>query len=110
MLICSNQYKDAKRYKVHRYYLPKGIIKNYNVMVNGKNFYDQVIDYDTKRYEEIRKSKTDHGEDLNQKMFVGLRIHKNPLKTDCSWLESAKKLDADLKAIEQIEIIDILKN
>ena len=53
-------------------------------MVNGKNFYDQVIDYDTKRYEEIRKSKTDHGEDLNQKMFVGLRIHKNPLKTDCS--------------------------
>ena len=53
-------------------------------MVNGKNFYDQVIDYDTKRYEEIRKSKTDHGEDLNQKMFVELRIHKNPLKIDCS--------------------------
>ena len=23
---------------------PKGIIKNYNVIINGKNFYDQPID------------------------------------------------------------------
>ena len=31
--------------------------------MNGKNFYDQAIDYDIKRYEEIRKITTGQGED-----------------------------------------------
>ena len=30
-------------------------IKHYNVIINGKNFYDQEFDSNTKRYEEIRK-------------------------------------------------------
>ena len=30
------------------YYLLKDIIKNYNVIINGKNFYDKAIDSDTK--------------------------------------------------------------
>ena len=30
-------------------YLPKGIIKDYNVTVNGKNLYDQAIDLNKKR-------------------------------------------------------------
>ena len=33
----------AKRYKARRYYLPKGIIKNYNVSINGETFYNQLI-------------------------------------------------------------------
>ena len=55
--------KMVKKLKTRRYYLPKGIIKNYNVIVNGKNFYDQTIDSDTKRYEENRKLATGQGED-----------------------------------------------
>ena len=39
VLVYSNQ-DDAKRFKSRRYYLPKGIIKNYNMITNGKNFYD----------------------------------------------------------------------
>ena len=54
VLAYSNQDENAKRYKVRRYYLPKSIIKNYNVIISGKNFYDQLIDSDIKRYEEIR--------------------------------------------------------
>ena len=33
----------------------KGIIKSYKVVINGKNFYDQPIYADVKRYKEIRK-------------------------------------------------------
>ena len=33
------------------------------MIINGKNFYDQVIDSDIKRYEEISKLKTGQGED-----------------------------------------------
>ena len=43
--------------------MPKGInlqaIKNYNVIIDGKNFYDQPIDSDIRRYEEMRKLKED---------------------------------------------------
>ena len=42
---------------------PKGIIKNYNVIINGKNFYDQPIDSSIKQYKEIRKLATGQGED-----------------------------------------------
>ena len=46
MLVYSNQDDNPKRYKFWRSYLPKGIIKNYNVIINRKNFYDQPIDTD----------------------------------------------------------------
>ena len=33
-----NQDDDIRRYKARRYYLPKGIIKNYNVIINENTF------------------------------------------------------------------------
>ena len=36
VLICSNQDNNSKKYKATRYDLPKGIIENYNVIINGK--------------------------------------------------------------------------
>ena len=40
VLVYPNRNNDSKRCKVKIYYLPKGIIDNYNVIINGKNFYD----------------------------------------------------------------------
>ena len=37
------------------YYLPKVEIKDYNVMIDGKNFFDQPINSNIKTYENIRK-------------------------------------------------------
>ena len=37
-LICWNMGDSAQRYKVRWYYLPKGIIKNYNAIINEKTF------------------------------------------------------------------------
>lgn len=47
-LVYSNQGSNAKRYNSQRFYLPKDLIKNYNVVFNGKSFHDQVIDSDIK--------------------------------------------------------------
>ena len=58
VLVYSNQDVNAKRIKTQRYYLPKDIIKNYNVIINGKNNFGQPIDSDVKRYQEIRKITT----------------------------------------------------
>ena len=63
VLVYLNRDNDVKRFKTRRYYLTKGRIKNYNVIINGKNFYDQRIDSDIKRYKEIRKLTTVKVED-----------------------------------------------
>ena len=34
----SNEANNAKRFNRRKYYVPKDIIKNYNVIINGKNF------------------------------------------------------------------------
>ena len=36
VLVCANQDDHAKRFKTQRCYLPKGIIDNYNVIINEK--------------------------------------------------------------------------
>ena len=50
VLVYLNQNYDVKRYKARRCYLPNGTINAYNVIVNGKNFYDQPIYSDRKRF------------------------------------------------------------
>ena len=45
------------------YYLPKVEIKCYNVMINGKNLFNQPINNDFKTYENIRKIDTSQVDD-----------------------------------------------
>ena len=66
------------------YYLLKHIIKHYNVIVNEKNFIDQLIDSD--EY---------------------IKNHYRLISFDMS---RQKELDADLKAIEEIILTGQLKN
>ena len=63
VLFFSDQDADPKRFIAKSYFLPKGIIRNYDVIINGKTFYDQPIDSDIKQYEEIKKLTTSQGED-----------------------------------------------
>ena len=63
LLVYLNRDNDVKQFKTRRYYLTKDRIKSYNVIVNGKNFYDQPIDSDIKRYKEIRQLTTVKVED-----------------------------------------------
>ena len=38
-----------------KYFLPRAKIENYNVQIDGRNFYDQPINDLIKQYDEIRK-------------------------------------------------------
>ena len=40
LLVHSNQEDDSKSHKAIRYYLPECIIRNYNVIINEKKYYD----------------------------------------------------------------------
>ena len=50
--------KDNKKY-----FLPRGEIKNYNVLIDRRNFYDQSINDLIKQYDEVRKVSTGQGDD-----------------------------------------------
>ena len=49
----SNEDTSSRRFQTKRYYLPKVIIDNHDVKINGKNLFDQAIDSDLKQYEKI---------------------------------------------------------
>ena len=49
-----NHSDNVKRFKAWRHYLTKAIMKNYNFIINGKNFHDQPTDSDTKWYKKIK--------------------------------------------------------
>ena len=61
MLVYSNQDNNATSFKTGRYYLPKGIIKNYNDIIKRQNFFDHFTNSDIKWYEEIKKLTTGQG-------------------------------------------------
>ena len=54
---------DAQREVRPSYYLPNVEIKNYNVMINGDNFFDQPIKDNKVTYENIRKVAIGKGDD-----------------------------------------------
>ena len=54
---------DAQRTSKKRYYLPNVEIKDYNVMIDGKNIFDQPIKYNKVTYENIRNIATGQGDD-----------------------------------------------
>ena len=46
-----------------KYFLPRGEVQNYNVLIDGKKNYDQPINDFIKQYDEIRKVSAGQGDD-----------------------------------------------
>ena len=46
-----------------KYFLPWAKIENYNIKIDGRNFYDQPVNDSIKQYDEIRKICTGQGDD-----------------------------------------------
>ena len=84
------------------YYLPKIEIKDYNVMIDGKNFFDQPINSMTKTYENIRKITTGQGDDNTIGCLLDYSYFKDHYKMIAIGLSKQQALDADLRAIQQI--------
>ena len=90
--------KDNKKY-----FLPRGEIKNYNVLIDGRNFYDQPINDLIKQYDEVRKVSTGHGDDYTTGSLLDYAYFKDNYKLIEVDVSKQKALDADpTRAIQQI--------
>ena len=85
-----------------RYFIQTEKIKDYNVTIDGRNFLDQPFKYDIKSYENIRKIVTGQGDDYTTGCLLDYNYFKNHYKMIAIDLSKQQELDADLKAIQQI--------
>ena len=54
-VLAYNNANEITRNSHKRYFLPRIKIKNYNIEIDGRNFYDQAINDSIKQYDEVRK-------------------------------------------------------
>ena len=93
---------DIQRLSNKRCYLPNVEIKDYNVMIDGKNFFDQPIKNDKITYENIRKIATGQGDDYTIGCLLDYAYVKNYYKMIAIDLSKQHALDADPGVIQQI--------
>ena len=85
-----------------KYLLLKGKIKNYNVLIDGRDFHDQPINDITKQYDEVRKVSTGYDDDYTTGCLLDYIYFKDNYKLIAVDLSKQKGLDADPRAIQQI--------
>ena len=94
--------KEDNRRSHSENYLPKVEIKDYNVIVDGKNFFEEAINNDFKTYENIRKTAAGQGDDYTTGCLLDYPYFKNHYKMIAIDLSKQQALDADPRAIQQI--------
>ena len=92
---------DPKRDRYRRYYLPRVDITKYNVLIDGRNFYDQPINDKIRQYDEIRKVATGKGDNYATGCLLDYKYFKDFYKLVAIDLSKQKELDP--RAIQQIE-------
>ena len=77
-------------------------LKDYNIMINGKNLFDQPIKDNKATYGNIRKIATGQGDDYVTGCLLDHPYLKSSYKMIAVDLSKQQALDADPRAIQQI--------
>ena len=85
-----------------KYFLPRVKIENYNIEIDGRNFYDQPINDSVKQYDEMRKKSTGQGDDYTTCCLLDFAYFEKNYRLLAADLSKQKALDADSRAIQQI--------
>ena len=105
----NNTANRVERNSHTEYFLPWINITNYNVLTDGRNFYDQPINDIIKQYDEIKNIATEQGDDYTTGCLLDYQYFKDHYNLIAIDLSKQKELDADSRAIQQIEFYGMLK-
>ena len=85
-----------------KYYLPRIGLEKYNVIIDGRNFYDNPIESsDIEKYRELKKVMIGKGEDYTTGSLLDFNYFDKHYKLVVVDLSKQKELDADPRAIQQ---------
>ena len=79
------------------------------MLIDGRNFYDQPINDSIRKYDEIRKIATEKGDNYATGCLLDYDYFKKNYQLIVVDLSKQRELDADPRAIQQIEFIRMLK-
>ena len=85
-----------------KYFLPRLKIKNYNIEIDGRNFFDEPINDLIRKYDEIRKISTGQGDDYTTGCLFDFAYFEKNYRLIVVDLRKEKALDSDSRAIQQI--------
>ena len=97
------------RNSYRKYFVPRADITSYNVLIDGRNFYDQPINDSIRKHDEIRKIATGKGDNYAIGWLLDYDYFKKNYQLTAVDLSKQRELDADPRAIQQIEFIGMLK-
>ena len=83
--------------------------ENYNIEIDGRNFYKQPINDSVKQYDEVRKISTGQGDDYRTGCLLDFAYFEKNYRLIAAVLSKQKALDADSRAIQQIIFIGEIK-
>ena len=95
---------DDDRTSSDKYYLRTVEIKDYNIIINGENVFDQPIKNNKVTYENIRKIATGQGDDYTIGCLLDYSYFADTYKMNAVDLSKQQALDADPRAIQQVNI------
>ena len=95
-------FEDEAQQTSYKRYLLTVEIKNYNVMIDGLNFFDQPVRSNLITYNSIQKIAAGQGDDYTTGYLLVYNYFKKYCKIIAIDLSKQQALDADPKAIQQI--------
>ena len=105
VLCYNNTDGDANRVQSdsHRkYFLPRVNITKYNISIDSRNFYDQPINDQIKKYDEIRKIATGKRDDYTTGCLLDYQYFKDHYQLIAVDLSKQKELDADPRVLWKV--------
>ena len=97
----STEANQPTRNGYQKYYLPRIDLKKYNVIIDGRNFYDNPVENNSEKYRELKKAMIGKGEDYTTGSLLDYNYFINHYKLIAVDLSKQKELDADPRAIQQ---------
>ena len=90
---------DVIRDGYRKYFVPRVDITSYNVLIDGRNFYDQPINDSIRKYDEIRKIATGKGDNYATGCLLDYDYFKKNYQLIAVDLSKQREIDADPRAI-----------
>ena len=86
-----------------KYYLPRIYLNKYNIIIDGRNFYDNLFENNIEKYRELKKVMIGKGEYYTTGSLLDFNYFLKHYKLIAVDLSKQKELDVDPRAIQQIE-------
>ena len=95
-----NNHVSVESFK--KYFLPRIKIENYNIEIDGRNFYDQPINDLIKQYDEATKISTGQGDDYTTGCLLDFAYFEKNYRLIAADLSKQKVLYSDSRVIQQM--------